>query len=174
MTKGPPETLFPAGRVQVAVIGPGSCTDREYESARAAGRLIAREKAVLLCGGLGGIMEAACRGAREESGLTIGILPDTGQGNPYLCIVIRSGLGHARNAVLVQSADAVLAFGGSYGTLSEIAIALKCGKGVFGFNTWDIDGVVRCDTPEETVIRALSGIHRSPGYHIRQDGRGYP
>lgn len=170
MTTASPETLLPVGRIQIAVIGPGSCTAREYESARTAGRLIAREGAVLLCGGLGGVMEAACRGALEESGLTIGILPDSGQGNPYLSLVIRSGLGHARNAVLVQSADAVLAFGGSYGTLSEIALALKCGKGVFGYHTWDIEGVVRCDTPEDTVIRALSGIHRSPGYHTRQGG----
>jgi hypothetical protein len=170
MTTVPHEDPVQAVRKQIAVIGPGSCTIREYESARAAGRLIAREGAILLCGGLGGVMEAACRGALEESGLTIGILPDTGQGNPYLCFVIRSGLGHARNAVLVQSADAVLAFGGSYGTLSEIALALKCGKGVFGYHTWNIEGVVRCDTPEDTVIRALSGIHRSPGYHTRLVG----
>lgn len=94
--------------------------------------MIAREGAVLLCSGLRGAMEAARKGALEESGLTIGILPDTGQGNPYLSMVIRSGLGHARNAVLVQSADAVLAFGSSYGTLSEIALALKCGSSVFG------------------------------------------
>lgn len=174
MTRDSPEPLFPAGKIQVAVIGPGSCTTREYEAARTAGRLIAREGAALLCGGLGGVMEAACRGAREESGLTIGILPDTGPGNPYLCIAIRSGLGHARNAVLVQSADAVLAFGGSYGTLSEIALALKSGKGVFGCHTWDIEGVTSCDSPEDTVFKALSGIHRSPAYRTRQGGQEYP
>ena len=89
-------------------------------------------------------------------------------------MVIRSGLGHARNAVLVQSADVLPAFGCSYRTLSEIALALKCGKGVFGYHTWKIEGIFRCDTPEDTGIRALSGIHRSPGYHTRQGRRGYP
>ena len=174
MKIAPSEALLPAGRIQIAVIGPSSCTALEYDSARTAGRLIALEGAVLLCGGLGGVMEAACRGALEESGLTIGILPDIGQGNPYLSIVIRSGLGHARNAVLVQSADAVLAFGGSYGTLSEIALALKCGKSVFGYHTWDIEGVVQCNTPENAVIKALSGLHRSHGYRTRQGGTESP
>lgn len=174
MTTIPPGTSPVSGGIQVAVIGSGTCTAREYDAARAAGRLIVQEGALLLCGGLGGVMEAACRGAWEESGLTIGILPDTGQGNPYLIIVIRSGLGHARNAVLVQSADVVIAVGGSHGTLSEIALALKNGKGVFGYHTWDIDGVVQCDTPENAVIRALSGVRHSLGYHNRQGGTESP
>ena len=109
-------------RPQIAVIGPGEASEEEKETARETGRLLGREGAVLLCGGRGGVMVAACRGALEEGGTTIGVLPDTGNGNPCLSIVIRTGLGNARNAVLVQSADAVIAIGGSYGTLSEIAL----------------------------------------------------
>jgi hypothetical protein len=101
-------------------------------------------------------MEAACRGAKESGGTTVGILPDTGGGNPFLDVVIRTGMGYGRNVVLVQSADAVVAIGGGYGTLSEIALALKAGKQVFGYRTWDIRGVVKCGTPEEAVTRAVA------------------
>ena len=104
-------------------------------------------------------MEAACKGAREQGGLTIGILPGTDNGNPFLDIVIRTGLGYARNVVIVQSADAVIAIGGSHGTLSEIAIALKMQRPVFGIKTWDIDGVKPCATPEEAVIEAVRAAH---------------
>lgn len=119
------------------------------------GRLIACHNATLVCGGMGGVMEAACKGAREAGGRTIGILPDIGNGNPYLDVVIRTGLGHARNVVVVQSADAVIAIGGSHGTLSEIAIALKLKKPVFGINSWEIEGVVPCSGAEEAVERAM-------------------
>jgi uncharacterized protein (TIGR00725 family) len=106
-------------------------------------------------------MEAACKGAREQGGQTVGILPDTGNGNPFLGVVIRTGFGHARNAVVVQSADAVIAIGGSHGTLSEIAIALKMQRPVFGIKTWDIEGVQRCATPEEAVLSAVRAARRS-------------
>jgi uncharacterized protein (TIGR00725 family) len=92
----------------------------------------------------------------------VGILPNTGDGNPYLDISIRTGLGHARNVVLVQSADAVIAIGGGYGTLSEIGIALKNGKPVFGLKTWEIDGVVPCSGPEDAVVRAHAAARRFP------------
>jgi len=160
--------------VQVAVIGPGTCTPGEYAAGQTVGRILAENNAILLCGGLGGVMEAACRGAREGNGTTAGILPDAGGGNPYLSVVIRSDLGNARNAVLVQSADAVIAVGGAYGTLSEIALALKIGKAVFGFQTWDIAGVTLCTSPEEAAVRALAAAHRSPVYRSPRDERGSP
>jgi uncharacterized protein (TIGR00725 family) len=141
--------------MQIAVIGHARATPGECEDACAAGRLIAEHGAVLLCGGLGGVMEAACRGAKEAGGTTVGILPGTDGGNPYLGITIRTGLGHARNVLVVLSADAVIAVGGSHGTLSEIAIALKTGRPVYGINTWDIEGVVRCPSAEDAVRRAV-------------------
>jgi uncharacterized protein (TIGR00725 family) len=147
--------------MQIAVIGHAQATPGEHEDACAAGRLIAEYGAVLLCGGLGGVMEAACKGAKEAGGTTVGILPGTDGGNPYLDITIRTGLGHARNVLVVLSADAVIAVGGSHGTLSEIAIALKTGRPVYGINTWDIEGVVRCPSPEDAVIRAVQDEARS-------------
>jgi uncharacterized protein (TIGR00725 family) len=148
--------------MQIAVIGPAACTKTEEIAAETSGRIIATHKAVLCCGGLGGVMEAACRGARDAGGLTVGIIPGSGEGNPFLDIVIRTGLGYARNVVLVQSADAVVAVGGSgnsYGTLSEIAIAIRLGRQVFGFMTWDIPGVIACGTPEDAALRAVRGSH---------------
>lgn len=137
--------------MQIAVIGASDCSPEEYEIARTLGRLIAEMGATLVCGGMGGVMEAACHGAREAGGRTVGIVPDTGNGNPYLDVVIRTGLGHARNALVVQSADAVIAVGGSHGTLSEIALALKTVRPVFGIGTWDIPGVIACSRPEDAV-----------------------
>jgi uncharacterized protein (TIGR00725 family) len=147
--------------MQIAVIGKEECTEDEYRAAMAAGSLIAEGHAVLCCGGRGGVMEAACRGARAAGGTTVGILPDTGKGNPYLDVVIRTGMGYGRNAIIVQSGDAVVAIGGGYGTLSEIAIALRAGREVFGYRTWEIDGVIRCGTPEEAVTRAVAAAARS-------------
>ena len=142
--------------MQIAVIGAADTTAEEYATAHAVGAMIA-SRGTLVCGGLGGVMEASCKGAQEQGGLTVGILPDTSDGNPYLNVIIRTGLGHARNVLVVQSADVVIAVGGSYGTLSEIAIALKMKCPVYGLNTWDIAGVVQCATPEEAVERATSG-----------------
>lgn len=148
--------------MQIAVVGAARCSGDEEEEAVRAGQAIAGAGAVLLCGGEGGVMEAACRGAAGCGGLVVGILPGTGDGNPYLSVTIRTGLGHARNVVLVQSSDAVVAIGGSYGTLSEIAIAAKTGKEVFGYRTWDLPFVVRCESPEEAVDGALRAARRSP------------
>ena len=154
--------------MQIAVAGAAEATDAEYEAAYAAGALIAQAGCVLVCGGLGGVMEAACKGAREHGGTTVGILSGTGDGNPYLGIVIRSGLGHARNILVAQSGDAMIAIGGSHGTLSEIAIALKTGCPVFGIGSWDIDGVVKCTTPGEAVEMAVRAAVTSPKHRRRE------
>ena len=147
--------------MQIAVVGKEECTEEEYGAARVAGALIAGNHAILCCGGRGGVMEAASRGAREAGGTTVGILPDRGRGNPYLDVVVRTGMGYGRNVILVESADAVVAIGGGCGTLSEIAIALKSGKRVFGYLTWGIEGVEGCATPEEAVTRAVAAARRS-------------
>jgi uncharacterized protein (TIGR00725 family) len=139
----------------VAVIGPG---DEPTVAAAEVGRLIAERGAVLVCGGRGGAMEAACRGAKEVGGLTVGILPgpDRSEANPFVDVVLPTGLGEARNALVVGAADAVIAIGGGYGTLSEIALALKAGKRVIGLGTWEIEGVVAAESPEAAVAAALS------------------
>jgi uncharacterized protein (TIGR00725 family) len=116
---------------------------------------------VLVCGGLGGVMEAACRGAREAGGTTVGILPgvDRGAANRFVDVAIATGLGEARNALVVRAADALIASGGGYGTLSEVALALKAGKRVVGLGSWDVEGVVATDSPEaavEAVLRDLT------------------
>lgn len=146
--------------MQIGVIGHGEAPSQECEAAYAIGQMIAINGAVLVCGGLGGVMEAACRGAREAGGTAVGILPGTEGGNPYLDITIRTGLGQARNVLVVLSADAVIAVGGRYGTLSEIATALKTGRPVYGIKTWDIEGVIPCSSPEEAVTRAMNEAAR--------------
>lgn len=122
------------------------------------GRLLAEHGAVLVCGGLGGTMEAACRGAKQAGGTTVGLLPGESRSdaNRFVDVAIPTGLGEARNALVVRSADVVVAVGGGYGTLSEIALALKIGKRVVGLGTWEIDGVVVVDGPEAAVAEALS------------------
>jgi uncharacterized protein (TIGR00725 family) len=113
---------------------------------------------MVVCGGLGGVMEAACRGARAGGGTTIGILPgsDRGDANPFVDVAIPTGLGEARNALVVRAADALIAVGGGYGTLSEIGLALKAGKRVVGLGTWEIEGVLAVDGPEAAVAAALA------------------
>jgi uncharacterized protein (TIGR00725 family) len=139
----------------VAVIGPG---DEPTVAAAEVGRLLAEQGVTLVCGGLGGAMEAACRGAKEADGLTVGILPgsDRSDANPFVDVVLPTGLGEARNALVVGAADVVIAIGGGYGTLSEIALALKAGKRVIGLETWEIEGVVAAEGPEAAVAAALS------------------
>jgi uncharacterized protein (TIGR00725 family) len=139
----------------IAIIGASECDSGLFKAAETAGAHIAETGSVLLCGGLSGVMEAACRGAKSRGGITVGIIPGLTGENPYSDIVIRTGLGQARNAVLVQSAGAIVAIGGEYGTLAEIATALKMGKPVFGYRTWDIMGVKACESPEDAVIKAI-------------------
>jgi uncharacterized protein (TIGR00725 family) len=129
---------------QIGVIGGGTCSPEIYAIAQEVGREIARNGFSLVCGGLGGVMEAACRGAREAGGITIGILPtsDKRDANPYVDFVIPTGLGQARNVLVVHASDALVAVDGETGTLSEIAIALKVGKPIVGIKTWELEGRV--------------------------------
>jgi len=119
--------------------------------------VLARRGAILVCGGLGGVMEAACKGAKDAGGTTVGILggEDRSDANPFVDVAIATGLGEARNAVIVCAADAVVAVGGGYGTLSEIALALRRSKRVVGLGTLDVDGVERADSPQAAVAAVL-------------------
>jgi uncharacterized protein (TIGR00725 family) len=128
----------------IAVIGGHKPEKSLLREAEEVGRLIAQKGAVLVCGGLGGIMEAASKGAKSWGGITVGILPqdDSEDSNPYIDIPLATGLGIGRNMIIARSADALIAIGGEYGTLSEIAFALQMGKPVVGIKTWDIKGIV--------------------------------
>lgn len=138
--------------MQIAVIGGGECSPAVRETARRLGRLLAEQGHILLCGGLGGVMEAACSGAREAGGLAVGILPDDRvNANKYVDIAIATGMGHARNVIIVKSADVVVALPGEHGTLSEIALALKMNKRVISLKSWDIPGTLKAETPEEAL-----------------------
>lgn len=141
----------------VAVIGAGSADKELLIIAEEVGRLIALNGAVLVCGGLGGVMEAAARGANTERGVTVGILPgfEKSAANSFINVPIATGLGEIRNAIIVRSADVLIAIGGEYGTLSEIAFGLKTGKTVIGIRTWDIKGVIEASGAEDAVNRAL-------------------
>ena len=142
----------------ISVIGAGTCNKEIYQIAEDVGRRIAQKNAVLITGGLSGVMEAASKGAKEAGGTTVGILPGFSKddANKFVDIPITTGLSHARNIIVVRSADAVIAVSGEYGTLSEIAVALKLGKPVVGINTWDnVEGVIKADTPEEAVQKAF-------------------
>lgn len=140
-------------RKVIAVIGGRDAGEMLLREAQEAGRLIAGMGAVLVTGGLGGVMEAASLGARMAGGLTLGILPDrdNSQANPYVDIAVATGMGLARNVIIAQSADALIAIGGQYGTLSEIAHALQLGKPVAGIGTWDIEGVITANNAAEAV-----------------------
>ncbi len=152
---------MPTQQPQIAVIGAGACDETASVQAEAVGRQIARQGGILLCGGLGGVMEAAARGAQEAGGITLGILPggNIQEANPYIAIKVATNLGHARNVLLVHSADALIAVAGSYGTLSEIAIALKIGKPVVVLNSWQPGSeVIVADSPEDAVAKAFAAI----------------
>jgi uncharacterized protein (TIGR00725 family) len=140
----------------VAVVGPGEASAEEVANAEAVGRGLANAGATLVCGGLGGVMEAACRGASRSGGITVGILPgpDREAANEWVTVAIATGLGELRNGLIVRAADAVIAVGGAHGTLSEIAFALKTGTPVIGLGTWEIDGVRQVSSSEEAVERA--------------------
>ncbi len=143
--------------MHIGVIGASRCSTEIAELAIAVGREIGKMGAVLICGGLGGVMEFASRGAQEAGGLTIGILPGTSkeEANGYIDVPIVTGLGHARNVVIAHSSDSIIAISGEHGTLSEIAIGLKLKKTVIGLNTWDIEGVIHAKTPAEAVEKAI-------------------
>ena len=151
----------------VAVIGGGQCSAQEAKLAEAVGRELARRGVILVCGGLGGVMKAACKGASSEGGITIGILPGDNrrQANPHVQIPIVTGIGYARNVIVVKSAQAVIAVGGRYGTLSEIGHALQNDIPVIGLNTWSLsrnaqpeNSIIPAENPTDAVGKALELI----------------
>lgn len=155
-------------RPYVAVVGGGEPDTDAADAAEEVGRLLARGGATVVCGGLGGVMEAACRGAKAEGGTTVGILPtsDRGDANPYVDVAIPTGMGEARNALVVRAADVLVAVGGEFGTLSEIALALRTGTPVVGLATWElakggraVEAIVRAETPADAVAAALALAH---------------
>jgi uncharacterized protein (TIGR00725 family) len=141
----------------IAVVGGGGRLPAAHRrTAEAVGRAVADAGAVLVCGGLGGVMEAACRGAKAGGGLTLGILPgrDRAEANRHVDISVPTGMGEARNALVVRAADAVVAVDGEYGTLSEIALALQAGTPVVGLGTWELS---RAGVADDAVVRATDG-----------------
>jgi uncharacterized protein (TIGR00725 family) len=156
-----------ARKVQISVIGPGEPgEDPEIlRDAEAVGRGIAEAGAVLVCGGLSGVMEAASRGAAEAGGTVVGVLPtlSAADANPYVTYAVATGIGEARNLAVVASGAAVIAVGGEWGTLSEIAYARKLGRPVIAMQSWTLrnragtdPGIVEAETPDEAVRAALS------------------
>ncbi len=152
----------------IAVIGGSECSEEVARLAEAVGQELARRGAVVVCGGLGGVMEAACRGAKAEGGTTVGILPghSRADANPYVDIPIVTGIGYARNTIVVRSAEAVIAIDGGFGTLSEIAHALQEGIPVIGLHTWSLsqggtpdDSIILAESPADAVDKAVAAVH---------------
>src|SRR5512143_1941154 len=138
----------------IGVIGAGVCSEAVAVLAREAGEEIARRGAVLVCGGLGGVMAAAARGAKEAGGTTLGILPGASiyDANPFIDLPVATNMGQARNAIIVQTAQALIAIAGGYGTLSEMALALKIGKTVVALRPpFEIVGAQRVETAKDAV-----------------------
>lgn len=153
----------------MAVIGGQRARSEDLAAAEMIGRRLAETGAVLVCGGLGGVMEAACRGAKAAGGLTVGILPgaDRGDANPYVDVPIVTAMSTARNVILVRTADAIIAIDGAYGTLSEMAHAMDQGKRVVSLGAWDLaaigadrDRILTAETPDEAVRLALASVER--------------
>jgi len=146
--------------MQIAVIGPGKCSGDEWKAAFATGQFIARNNAMLVCGAHGGVGEAAAMGARGDGGAILKIAPKKGYRNQFLDFFVRAGIRQSRNMYVVQSSDAVIVVGNSYSAAPEISLALAMKRPVFGVNTRNIEGVVKCATPKEAVEKA-TGITRS-------------
>jgi uncharacterized protein (TIGR00725 family) len=155
---------MPPPRAWIAIAGAGDAAPWELAAAEEAGAAVAEAGCGLVCGGLGGVMEAACRGARSRGGMTVGLLPgvDRDAANGWVVVALPTGLGEARNALVVRAADAVVAIGGGWGTLSEIALALKAGIPVVGVGTWEpaiggaaAPGIVAASDPRAAVAEAL-------------------
>jgi uncharacterized protein (TIGR00725 family) len=151
----------------IGVIGGGKCSRSVARLAQEVGCELAEHGATVICGGLGGVMEAVCKGAKEAGGLTIGILPGNKQSdaNPYVDIPIVTGMGEMRNVIIIKSAQAVIAIDGEYGTLSEIGHALKNGVSVIGLNTWSLskagktdDSIIIAEDAKDAVQKALAAV----------------
>ncbi len=147
--------------MQVGVIGSGSCYGDICQAAFRIGQLLAEKGCVVINGGLGGVMEAVSKGAKSRNGIVIGIVPgkDKGMANRYCDYVIATDMGHARNMIIVHSSDVLIAVGGSYGSISEMAIALKEGKRVVAYKpSVFLEGLILAETAEEAVEKALEGF----------------
>ncbi len=156
--------------IYVAVVGPGTdvATTADTGLARTVGGLLAERNAIVVCGGLGGVMAAACEGAADRGGLTVGFLPgsDRADGNPYLSVALATGMGELRNGLVVGVCDAVIAIGGSWGTLSEIALAMRAGKPTVLIGGWTVDdpvqgravGLHRVSSAEQAVTEAVQQV----------------
>jgi len=144
----------------IVVIGGRKCDEEIRQLAYLVGKGIAERGAILLCGGKNGVMEAACHGAYDAGGLTIGILTgeDDSEANSFVKIVIPTGIGVARNSIIIRTCDAAIAIGGKYGTLSEIAYCLEFRKPVCSLKSWEIGGVVQVKTAEEALDFAFTNI----------------
>ncbi|HEV2757842.1 MAG TPA: TIGR00725 family protein [Actinomycetota bacterium] len=139
----------------VAVVGAGVADASLAEAAESVGRGLAERGAIVLCGGLGGVMEAVCRGCRTAGGTAVGILPGASRAdaNDYVDVALPTGMGEMRNALIVRASDVVVAVGGEFGTLSEIAFALKIGRPVVGLGTWELS---KSGIADETIVRVDS------------------
>lgn len=142
---------------RIGVIGGAKADAKSRQIAFRIGQLIAEKGAILVCGGLSGIMEASSRGAKEAGGKTMGILPGNSpdDANPYIDIAIATGLGYSRNSLVAMNADVLIAIDGQYGTLTEIAYGCIYGKKIIGLGTWDIPGVIKAKSPEEAIELAF-------------------
>jgi uncharacterized protein (TIGR00725 family) len=143
----------------IAVVGTGEATPHQAWLAEEVGALLADTGAVVITGGLGGVMEAACRGAKSKLGRTLGLLPgeDRTVANGWVDVAVATGLGELRNGLIVRSADGLVAIGGGAGTLSEIGFALKLGRPVVGLESWNIAGMIEARDPADAVARVLQG-----------------
>jgi len=157
----------------IGVIGGGKCSPETAALAEKVGRELAQNNATLICGGLGGVMEAACKGAHQAGGQTIGVLPGNSpsEANPYVQIPIVTGMGEMRNVIIIKSAQAVIAIDGEFGTLSEIGHALKNSVPVIGINTWGLskdgevsESIVPAETAREAVEKALAAGKQTQGH----------
>lgn len=146
--------------MRVSVIGGNTVTDEEYQTANRVGELLGERDHTVVCGGLGGVMEAVCAGAQEAGGETIGILPgeDRGMANDYVDTAIATGMGHARNALVVMNGDAVIAIDGGPGTLSELGYAGTFARPIAGLGTHDVDYVHACETPLDAVAHVEKAV----------------
>jgi len=154
-------------RIRIGVMGAGECSAEIFSQAEQVGKLIAQQGAILICGGRGGVMEAAAKGARGAHGVTVGILPDSDDSgaNPYIDIPITTGMGNGRNVINILSSQAIIAISGGYGTLSEIALALKNRTPVVALHSWNVSALSEglepdplfftASTPEEAVAKAI-------------------
>jgi len=146
---------------RIGVIGASEVNAQEYEAAELIGSEVARRDGIIICGGMGGVMEAVSKGGRSQNGLVVGILPGKNdkEANKYIDIPIVTGFGHGRNIIVVSSSEVIIAIGGSFGTLSEISFALRLGIPVIGLNTWNVsDQIIKSQSPLQAVDKAFSCI----------------